>query len=109
MVSPSLYRSVSAPPVRARGLFRERNVHFYEATRRGRIDRRDNSLNVAPKDAQLRVADDDNGKLSACKILLIAEVLVRGHKHFKARRFRDVEQVPVDQSIPSRSLASVTM
>jgi len=79
----------------------EGDGHFGKAARRGGIDCGDNTLHIQPQDPPLGVTDYNDGEFPGRKVLLIPKVLVRGDKHVEARRLRRVEQIAVDQPIPS--------
>jgi hypothetical protein len=79
----------------------ERNPHFHVAARCCCIHRKNDAVDIILQNPPLRVADYEDGNFAARKVLLVAHVFVRRHKHLESCRLRSIEKVAVHQAVPS--------
>jgi hypothetical protein len=78
----------------------ERNLHLGEAARCRRVYCRNDLGNAGLDKCPASLSEHDDRNLAACKVLLIAEILVRRHQHFKACGFGLVQEVAIVQFFP---------
>jgi hypothetical protein len=64
-----------------------RNVDLSIAAQRGAIDSINNALNVGAQLRPLLTTENHDGDFSSRKILLVAQILIRGQQDIKTGRF----------------------
>jgi len=68
-----------------------RDVYLNIGAGRGRVHRRDNKLDMRPQFRPLLFPQQNDSYLAACKVLLIADVLVRRYQPIEPGCFGGVE------------------
>jgi len=82
------------------GSLLKRNLHLGKAARRRPVHCRNNLRHIGMDECPTALSEYDNRNLAARKVLLITEILVGRHQHFKPRGLSPVQKFPVSQFFP---------
>lgn len=83
------------------------NLDYHDLTGLHEVDGRRNPSNCSPDHRPVIRIQYDERQLASKHFLLIANVLVASKQNVEARRFRGLQQSPVEKTLPTRLIRSL--